>query len=120
MAKWANTIVLDAYLDKISTANKLLLCSSQPATRAAALSAALASADLTGASFTKANGSPNGRQVTIAEQANMPVTATGTANHVALIDGTDVLVVTTVTSQSVTSGNTATVPAWKASIALPT
>lgn len=118
MAKFANTSVLDALLDKVGTATQLLVTSSQPATRAAALTAALATADLSGA-FSKSAGSPSGRKTTVAQQANVPVTATGSANHVCLIDGTDVLYVTTVTAQTLTSGNTVTIPAWTITIPNP-
>ena len=119
MAKFANTVVLDALLDKVATSTQLLVTTTQPADRAAALSGALASATLTGASFTKSAGSPNGRRVTVAAQSNINVTATGSATHVALVDGSTLLYVTTVTAQTLTSGNTVTVPAWNITVADP-
>ena len=118
MAKYANPLVMDAALDKIATATNLLVCSSQPTDRATALSSALANQSLSGA-FTKANGNTSGRKVTVAQQSNIPVTATGTATHIALIDGSILLFVTTCASQALTSGNTVTVPAWKDEIADP-
>lgn len=118
MAKWANTSVLDALLDKVGTATRLVVTTEQPADRAAALSTAIATTTLSSA-FTKSAGSPNGRKTTIAQQANIPVTASGTATHVCLIDGTDLLYVTTVTSQPLTSGNTVTIPAWTITVADP-
>lgn len=117
MAKWANDSVLDALLDKIATSTQLIVTSTQPTTRANALSSALASVTVDGSDFTKSDGTPNGRRVTIAEQANVPVTATGSATHVALVDGSDLLFVTTVTAQTLTSGNTVTVPAWNVTVA---
>ena len=118
MAKWANTSVLDALLDKVATSTQLLVTTSQPADRTAALAASLASVTLSSA-FTKSAGSPNGRKTTVAQQANIPVTGTGTATHVCLIDGSSLLYVTTVTSQSLTSGNTVTVPAWTITVSDP-
>lgn len=119
MAKWANTSVLDALLDKVGTSTQLLVTTSQPANRAAALSAALASTTMTSGDFTKSAGTPNGRKVTVALKANMNVTATGSATHVCLVDGTDLLYVTTVVAQTLTSGNTVTVPAWTITVADP-
>ena len=118
MAKYANPLVMDAALDKIATATNLLVCSSQPTDRATALAAALANQSLSGA-FTKANGNVSGRKVTIAQQSNISVATSGTATHVALIDGSILLLVTTCTSQALTAGNTVTVPAWKDEIADP-
>ena len=119
MAKWANTSVLDALLDKIGTSTSLIVTTSQPANRAAAVSAALATATVGSGDFTKAAGSPSGRQVTVAQQAGVAISATGTATHVCLVDGTDLLYVTTVTSQTLTSGNTVTVPSWTVTVPAP-
>lgn len=118
MAKWANDLVMDAALDKIATATQLLVCTAQPSDRATALSTAVATQALTGA-FTKADGNTNGRKVTIAAQNGLTVAANGTATHVALIDGSSLLYVTTCTSQAVTSGNVINVPAWKIEISDP-
>lgn len=119
MAKWSNDSVLDALLDKVATSTQLLVTTSQPADRTAALAASLASEAMTGGDYAKSDGSPNGRRVTIAAQANINVTASGTATHVCLVDGTNLLYVTTCTSQALTSGNTVTVPAWTITVADP-
>ena len=119
MAKWSNDSVMDAALDKIATSTQMIVCSSQPADRAAALAAALASTTMTGGDFTKADGNASGRKVTMAQKANISVTASGTANHVALVDATSLIYVTTCTAQALTSGNTVTVPTWKVEIADP-
>lgn len=119
MAKWSNDSVLDALLDKIATATQLIVTSSQPADRAAALAAALASVTVDSGDFAKANGDVSGRKLTVAQQATLSVSATGSATHVCLVDGTTLLYVTTVTPQTLTSGNTVTVPAWDIEIADP-
>lgn len=118
MAKWANDLVMDAALDYVATATQLLVCTSQPADRAAAIAAAVATTNLT-AAFTKADGDTNGRKVTIAAQNGLTVAANGTATHVALIDGSILLYVTICTPQAVTSGNMINVPAWKIEISDP-
>lgn len=118
MSKWANDLVMDAALDKIATGTNLLVCTGQPTDRANALSIALANQSLSGA-FTKADGDTSGRKVTVAQQSNISVSTSGTATHIAIIDGSILLYVTTCTSQALTSGNTVTVPAWKVEIADP-
>lgn len=112
MAKYTNPVVLDAALDKISTATRLVVCSAQPANFAGIAAVTLAVKTMTGGQFTKANGDVSGRKVTVAAQADLPITATGDGNHLALDDGTTLLHVTTVTAQTLTSGNTVSTPAF--------
>ena len=116
---------LDAALDKVATANVLSACSQQPTTRLEAITTyALATHAMTtgdgNGDYTVANGDINGRKVTVAQQSSVTVTATGTANHVALCDATNLLYVTTCTSQVLSAtGNTITFPAWDIEIADP-
>jgi hypothetical protein len=124
MAKSVHNDVLDAMLDKIATANLLTVCSTQPTTRAeAATTYKLADVVVTAGDgngdFTIADGDASGRKLTVAEQASIDVDDTGTAAHIALCDGSTLLYVTTCTSQSLTSGNTVTVPAWDIEVADP-
>ncbi len=121
MAKIVHNDVLDAALNEIATATLMTACSAQPTTRTEAVTTyALADIALTGADFTNADGDTNGRKVTIAQQTGVTVDTTGTANHVALVDATVLLYVTTCTSQSLTATNTMTFNAWKVEIADPT
>lgn len=64
--------------------------------------------------FTKGDGDTNGRKLTTLQQTGVSITNSGTAQHIALLDvaGTELLAVTTCTSQAVTSGNTATINAF--------
>lgn len=123
MAKWANDAVMDAALAKIATGTTMLVCSSQPADRAAALAAALASTSMTvglgNGDYTAADGNTSGRKVTMTQKSGVSVSSSGTATHVAIIDGSILLYVTTCTSQALTSGNTVTIPAWKVEISDP-
>lgn len=124
MAKYANDDVMDAALDEIATGTILTVCSAQPTTRTEAVTTyKLADVTLTtgdgNGDFTIGNGDTNGRKISIAEQADIPVDSSGTATHVAICDGSRLLLVTTCTSQALTSGNTVTVPTFDDEISDP-
>jgi len=112
--KWANDDVMDAALDEIATSVMLRVCSgsSSPADRAAAIAATLASVTIDSGDFSKADGDASGRKVTVAQQSDISITASGDATCVTLDDGTVLQYVTTCTTQSLTSGGTVTTPAW--------
>lgn len=119
MAKFANDLVLDALLDKVASSVQMVVTTTQPSTRAAALTNPLTSVSMASGDFSKSNGSPNGRKLTVAQKSNIPVTATGSATHVCLVDSSDLLYVTTVTAQTLTNGNTVTIPSWTITVADP-
>jgi len=120
-SRWSADANMDAMLDKISTSTMLRVCSgaSNPADRAAAIAATLASTAIDGTAFTKADGDVSGRKVTIAQQLNMAITTSGDATCVTLDDGTNLLYVTPATTQTLTSGGTVTSPAWRVEVADP-
>ena len=102
---------------------RMAACSSEPANFAAIAAATLAEVTLAPGDFTIANGDTSGRKVTISQKSGVNVTATGTANHVVLHNGTAILgYVTTCTALPLTAGpgNTVNFPAWKIEIAAPT
>jgi hypothetical protein len=119
MAKLATDAMIDGGLDKIATCTTMTVCAGQPTSYADIAVRELASVTIDSGDFTKANGDTNGRKVTVAQQASISITATGTADHVVIDDGTD-YVVTTCTSQGLTSGGTVTVPAHDHEISDPT
>lgn len=120
MAKFASDAVLDALLDTVATGTILTVCNAQPTSRTEAVTTyKLADVTIDGSDFTKGNGDVNGRKVTISQQDDIPVDDDGTATHVAICDGTNLLYVTTCTSQVLTNGNTVTVPAWDIEVADP-
>ena len=126
MAKFTPDAVLDQIADYIiANATRLVVCSTQPTTYTEA-NATFALADVTidSGDFTKANGDVSGRKVTVAAQNGVLIDASGTALHVALLNvsGTELLYVTTCTSQALTANgsNTVNVPAWDIEIADPT
>lgn len=123
MAKWVADAVLDAALAKIATATIQTACSAQPTTRTEAVTTyALADVTMTagdGNDYTIADDT-SGRKVTTAQKTGVTVDTTGDATHVALCDGTDLLYVTTCTTQTLTALNTMTFPAWAIGIGDPT
>jgi len=123
MAKATPDAVLDTFLDAIAVGTRLMVCSGQPANFAGIAAVALADVTLTAGDgngdYTIANGDTSGRKLTVAQQASIPIDSSGTATHISLDDGTNLLYVTTCTSQALTSGGTVTVPAWDIEIADP-
>jgi hypothetical protein len=115
MAKWQNDLMLDAALDYISTnADEIFVCNAQPTTYTeAATTFALTSVEAP--TFqANADGDASGRKLAVDEEADMSITSTDDATHIALCknSGSVLLYVTTCTTQSLTSGGTVTVPTW--------
>lgn len=119
MPKVATDAMIDGGLDKQAGCTTLTVCAGQPISQADIAARALASVAVTGADFTKANGDTSGRKITTAQQTSISITASGTADHVAVDDGVDYFI-TTCTSQALTAGGTVTVGAWDREIADPT
>jgi len=123
MAKASPNSTLDPDLTEIATATHEVLCSAQPANYAGIAAVALADAALTpgdGNDFTIADGDTSGRKVTIAAKSGVSITASGSATHVVLHDGVDLIYVTTCATQALVSGGTVDIGAWKVEIGDPT
>lgn len=122
MAKYSEDDILDAGLQYIiDECDGLTVCTSDVTTasvpdytKVSSTSALIAVHTMASGDFTIADGDVSGRKVTIAAQNDLPITTTGTAEHICLIDtvGSVVLYMTTCTAQSLTSGNNVSVPAW--------
>jgi len=119
MAKLVTDAMLDGGLDKIATAVNYTICAGQPVSFADIAARKLAGGTITSADFTKSNGNTSGRKVTVAQQSNLSITASGTADHVVIDDGVSEYYVTTATAQALTSGGTVTGPAWNIEFADP-
>lgn len=121
MAKSVLDAVLDSALNYIKNNVTLMIaCSAQPTTRTEAVTTyALADVTVASTDVTVANGDTSGRKGTVAAKNDVPVDTTGTATHVALVSGTELLYVTTCNSQGLTSGSTVDFPAWDIEIADP-
>jgi hypothetical protein len=124
MAKAAPDVTLDQIGIKVATGTRLTVCSAQPANFAGIAAVLLASVVMTAGvgngDYTAADGDTSGRKLTVLQQTNMSITASGSATHVCIDDGTTLLYVTTCTSQALTSGGTVTVPAWDIETSDPT
>ncbi len=111
---------LDIFLDAIANeCTRVTICSTEPTTYTEgnatyALAVVTVTAGVGNGDFTKGDGDTNGRKLTLLQQTGVTVDTSGTAEHIALLDvaGTELLAVTTCTSQSVTAGNTATINAF--------
>lgn len=122
MAKQAPDATIDSMFDYVDQCNIMHVCSAEPANYAGIAAVSLASVALTpDTDFTKANGDTSGRKVTVAAKSAVSVSSSGTATHIAIARSTDSTLryVTTCTSQALTSGNTANIPAWKIEVQDP-
>jgi len=122
MAKSAHDDVADAYLEKMTAnVNLLCACSAQPTTRTEAVSTyALATVALAAGDFAIADGPSGGRRLTIAAKSNIPITASGTITHLALVDNSVLYFVTTTSREALVSGNLLNVPSWSITVGDPT
>jgi hypothetical protein len=112
MAKFIPDALIDLQLD-VNAGDNVHVCSAQPTTYAeAATTYNLATQAVTGANYTKANGDTNGRKNTVAAPAGTSIDSTGTANHVAVTNGTELRLVTLCTDQALTSGGTVDIGAF--------
>ncbi len=125
MGKKVDDSVLDAALNEIKNkCNLMTACAGEPANFAAANVAGanfLADVAMAGTDFIISNGDVNGRKVAVAAKSGIIVDNTGTADHVALLDTVNnvLLYVTTATALGLTSGSSLTLGAWDVEIADP-
>lgn len=108
--------VFDAALSKLDLeANRLDICSSEPATYTAATSTVSLGSKTSFTIGAPADRTPNGRKVTTSAITDGTVTGTGTATHWAITDTTNSRLLATgalAASQAVTSGNVFTLGAF--------
>lgn len=115
MAKYQNDALNDAALNEIKTnANLLTVCSTQPTTRDEAITTyKLADIAVDTDDFTLADDAGGGRKLTVGAQNDVDVDTGGTAAHVAIVDGTRLLAVTTCAGQAVSAGGKVNIAAFK-------
>lgn len=112
MAKLIPNNALDQRLNYDATAIAMHLCAGQPSSFGDVTSLTRAVVAMAGGDYTLANGPVDGRQVTMAAKNAVPVTAIGTCDHIALVDGAALIVVTTCDSVAVTTADTVNFPGW--------
>jgi hypothetical protein len=122
MAKAVHDDVLDAALNVIKTnSTYICFCNAQPTTRAEAYATYMLAlqAVVTG-DFTLSNGDVSGRKFRMTAKSAISVTNSGTCTHIAFVDGTRLLAVTTCTSQPLVAAATFDCPAFDFELADPT
>lgn len=124
MAKSVHNDVLDAMLDAVALGNLMIACSAEPTTRTEAVSTyALSDIALTpgdgNGDFAIADGDSSGRKVTISAQTGVTIDANGDATHIAIVDDTRLLYVTTCSTLTLSTANLLNFPAWKIEVADP-
>lgn len=128
MAKFVADEVIDAALNHVTGKEPtpgltLCVCAGAPANRAAALTSGangLAQVDLAGADMTGPADDTSGRKIDFAEKASFAVTNSGNADHITIVDDTNILVQTTCALTAVSNTGTVTVQTWKWNIQDPT
>ncbi len=115
--KFQHDDMLDAAFDYIRAAvTSMTVCTeTQPLTYSAAMTVQmLAVVTMASTDITTTPGDTSGRKMHVGSETGISVTNTGTAEHIALVDSgnTLLLFVTTATTQALTSGNTVNIPAW--------
>lgn len=122
MGKSIHNDVLDDALDRVCTATRMDVTSD--AGTPTDLTNSLANVTLTAGDgngdYVVGEGDVDGRKVAVAQQTDVSITDTGTALHVVLSLGGTILLTTTCTSQSLTSGGTVTIPTFDYELADPT
>lgn len=124
MGKFVKDSAMDTALADIATCTLLSVCSGAGTPTDGTLAGVtLASVALTAGDgngdYVIADGT-SGRKVTVAQQADLSITATGDATHIVLSLAGVIKLVTTCTTQTLTSGGTVTVPTFSDTIADPT
>lgn len=106
--KYTIDIALDQTCEYLkNNITEMYVCPSVPANRAAAISAALASkTGLTSASFTgPADGTVSGRKLTKNAENDIPITASGQMNHIALCSGTVIMSIVETNVKNIEAGD---------------
>ena len=114
MAKYINDLVMDAALNYIKDGNTIIsACGTQPVTaaNATAVTYSLGTLAYATANFTLDFGDTSGRKVTCAA-ATIPLTASGTVDHIAFCNTGTLFAVGTIAPTAVTSGGTLIVAAF--------
>lgn len=117
---------LDACFERLSSrATLMMVCEDSDTTYSNVNSSAdtrtLAKSTLSSGDFTIQNGDASGRKVTISSQDSLDIFRSGTAENLYLLDtgNSEILLVTSITTQALTTGGKVNVPGFDDEIADP-
>lgn len=114
MSKWQIDAMLDAALSVIKDqATSISLCNAQPADRNEAIGSSNLAMSAVDPGFFTIGDATDGRRAVVSQVADITVSATGIATHVAVCSDTELLYVTMCVSQEVSVGNLVTIPTWE-------
>lgn len=121
MGKWVANEVLDGALTVIASATRMVAVSGQPQGFAGAWAGRLAEIPLGSGDFSVADGVGSGRRIDVAAKNNATVIASGTADHIALVNvGAErLLYVTTCPPQLLGQGGSVNFDGWSVEIGAP-
>lgn len=122
MGKKANDKVFENGLNYVITnCNEMILCDAEPVDRAAAIADARSRVTMAAGDFSLANGDVSGRKLVVAAKLGESVTNSGAYNHIALVSGTELLIVSTATeTKNLNNGGTVDVTTWDYELRDPT
>lgn len=112
MAKNIPATILDNMLSQCEGDN-IHVCSAEPTTYTeAATTYKLATQAISAGNYAKANGDVSGRKNTLTPPSGTSISNSGTATHLAVTNSTALRLVTTCTSQALTSGGAVNIGAF--------
>lgn len=122
MGKSLSNSVFDAALAVIATCTRMDVTSdsSTPANLTNSLADVTLTAGAGNGDYTIADGDVSGRKLTVGQQADVDIDASGTARHVVLSLTGTIHLTTTCTEQALTDTGTVTIPAFKIELTDPT
>lgn len=128
MSKWENVLIEQQGLNYLqNNGTREVACAGQPASYAEATTnyptgKALGHCTMASGDYAVASDGAGGEKITMAQKTGIAVDASGTCDHVAIVDTVNsaLLLVTTCTSQAVTSGNTMQINSYTLTIPTPT
>lgn len=122
MGKSFHNDCYDAALNEVKdNATYLCFCSQEPTTRTEAYTTyMLATQAVTSTDFTVGDGDTSGRKIRVDAKSGISIINSGTNTHIAIIDGTRLLAVTTTVSQPLVAAGTFDSPAFDFELADPT
>jgi len=123
MGLWANSTLGDTLLARISSsAKKILVCNTQPASKILSTSTANLIGISTDLDFTGPGAGGSGRRLTVTITTDIAAlnAANMVANHIVLISSSTMLFITQCTTRLISTSDTMTIPAWTIDVNDPT